>query len=87
MLVMGTNRWDGDMAEKALVRQALGFAEDVKAHGIAELRDFLLAYDEKLLWCTWETENLEALQAAFAEMNRQSGLKSELTPVEDKYPK
>jgi len=30
-----------------------------------------------------ETENLEALQAAFTEMNEQSGLKSELKIVED----
>jgi len=34
------------------------------------------------MWCTWETENLDALQGAFNEMNAQSGLKSELKIVE-----
>jgi hypothetical protein len=40
-----------------LVKQALDFAEDVKSKGIAELREFYLAHDQKLLWCTWETDN------------------------------
>jgi hypothetical protein len=45
----------------------------------------LLAYDQNLLWCTWDTDNLPGLEAAFAEMNKQSGLVSELTEVEDMY--
>jgi len=83
---MGTNRWETDIPKDLLVMQALKFAEDVKSQGIAELQHFLMANDQKLLWCTWETDNLEALEAAFAEMNKQSGLISELTPVEDMYP-
>jgi hypothetical protein len=75
------------MPKDILVTQALKFAEDVKSKGIAELRDFLMATDQKVLWCTWEIENLKALEAAFAEMNKQSGLISELTPVENMYPK
>ena len=38
-----------------------------------------------MLWCTWETEYLEALETAFAEMNIHSGLVSELTPEENMY--
>jgi hypothetical protein len=87
MIIMGTNTWESDMPKDILVTQALKFAEDVKSKGIAELRDFLMATDQKVLWCTWETENLKALEAAFAEMNKQSGLISELTPVENMYPK
>ena len=86
MIIMGTNRWETDIPKDLLVMQALKFAEDVKTQGIAELRDFLMANDQKLLWCTWETDNLEALEAAFAEMNKQSGLISELTPGKDMYP-
>ena len=86
MYVMGTNSWEFDVPTKGLVKMALKFAEDVKAQGIAELRDACIAPDEKLLWCTWETENLEALQAAFDEMNKQSGLKSELREVEIVFP-
>lgn len=87
MYVMGTNKWDIDMPKDVLVKQALSFADDVKSNGIAELKEFYLAHDQKLLWCTWETEDLEGLEAAFAEMNKQSGLVSKLTPVEDMYPK
>ena len=86
MYVMGTNTWDFDVPTKGLVRMALKFAEDVKAQGIAELRDACIDPDEKLLWCTWETENLEGLQAAFDEMNKESGLRSELRQVEIMYP-
>jgi len=82
MLILGVNTWERDMPKKALIHQALKFAEAVKAQGIAELQDFWLAHDRKLLWCTWKTENLKALEAAFAEMNKQSGLKSELMPFE-----
>jgi hypothetical protein len=87
MIVMGTNTWEIDIPKDFLVMQALEFADDVKSQGIAELCNFLMAHDQKILWCTWDTENLEALEAAFDEMNLQSGLKSELTPVEDMYPK
>ncbi len=62
---------------------SLKFAEDVKTHGIAELRDACIATDQKLMLCSWETESLEALQAAFDEMNKASGLKSELREVEN----
>jgi hypothetical protein len=86
MFVMGTNRWEIDIPKDMLVKQALNFADDVKSKGIAELREFYLAHDQKLLWCTWETDNLQALEAAFAEMNKQSGLISELNQVEDMYP-
>jgi hypothetical protein len=82
---MGTNTWEIDIPKDMLVMQALKFSEGVKSQGIAELREFLLAYDQKLLWCTWETDNLPGLEAAFAEMNKQSGLVSELTEVEDMY--
>ena len=85
MIIMGTNTWEIDIPKDVLVMQALKFSEGVKSQGIAELREFLLAYDQKLLWCTWETDNLPGLEAAFAEMNKQSGLKSELTEVEDMY--
>jgi len=85
MIIMGTNTWEIDIPKDMLVMQALKFSEGVKSQGIAELREFLLAYDQKLLWCTWETDNLPGLEAAFAEMNKQSGLKSELTEVEDMY--
>ena len=85
MIVMGTNTWDIDIPKDMLTMQALQFADGVKSQGIAELREFLLAHDQKMLWCTWETEDLEGLQAAFDEMNIQSGLTSELTIVEDMY--
>jgi hypothetical protein len=86
MYVMGTNTWDFDMPQKGLVKMALKFAEDVKAQGIAELRDACIAHEQKLLWCTWETENFEGLQAAFDEMNKASGLRSELKQVDIMYP-
>ena len=82
MLVLGTNTWEVNIPKEFLIKSALKFAEEVKTQGIAELRNFWLAYDQRLLWCSWETENLETLEAAFAAMNRQSGLKSELIPFE-----
>ena len=86
MIIMGTNTWEIDIPKKILVNQALRFADDVKSQGIAELQDFLLAHDQKLLWCTWQTNDLESLKAAFIIMNEQSGLNSVLTPVEDVFP-
>jgi hypothetical protein len=85
MQVMGTNRWDSDVNPQLLVTQALKFADAVKAQGIAELHGAWIGEDEKLMWCTWDTEDVVALQAAFDEMNRQSGLSSELTTVKTFY--
>ena len=82
MKVMGTNTWDADIPKEPLVHQALKFADMVKEQGIAELQEAYISADEKLMWCTWETNNLEALQEAFNQMNAQSGLKSELRIVE-----
>ncbi|NIM93550.1 MAG: hypothetical protein GTO18_07545 [Anaerolineales bacterium] len=86
MFVMGTNTWDFDIPTKGLIKQALKFAEDMKAQGIPELRDACIAPGEKLLWCSWETEDFEALQAAFDELNKTTGLRSELKQVEVFYP-
>jgi hypothetical protein len=87
MFIMGVNSWESDMPKKSLVFFSLKFAEDVKTQGIAELQEAFLAFDEKQLWCTWKTENLEALQAAFDEMNKQTGLVSQLLVAEKYYPK
>jgi hypothetical protein len=81
MQVMGTNRWAFDVDSQMLVTQALAFADKVKEQGIAELHGAWIAEDEKLMWCTWDTDDVAALQAAFDDMNRQSGLTSELTSV------
>lgn len=86
MYVMGTNSWEFEVPTKGLIKMALKFSEDVKAQGIAELRDACIAPDEKLLWCTWETEDFDALQAAFDELNKETGLKSVLRQVEYFYP-
>jgi len=87
MFIMGLNTWKGDMPKKALIFRSLQFADSVKEQGIAELQEAFLAHDEKQLWCTWKTENLEALQAAFDEMNKQTGLVSQLLVAEKYYPK
>lgn len=86
MQVMGTNTWEADIPEGELVKRALRFAEEVRVQEVAQLRDAWIAPDEKRLWCTWDTENLEALEEAFDQMNKQSGLKSVLTPIETFYP-
>ncbi len=86
MYIMGTNTWDFEGDTEFLVESALGFADEVKANGIAELRNACIAPDQKHLWCTWETEDLEGLQAAFDEMNAMTGLSSELTEVDIMYP-
>ena len=86
MKVMGTNTWEHDVPARALKKQSSGFAEGVKAQGIAELLEAYIAPDQKLLWCTWEINDLKALEAAFAEMNKLSGLKSKLEIVEKYYP-
>ena len=71
MLIMGTNSWEGYIPERPLIRKALEFAEDVKSQGIAELQFASIAHEQRLMWCTWETDNLKALEAAFAEMNKR----------------
>ncbi len=81
MQIMGTNRWDRDVDSQRLVTEALKFADAVKAQGIAELRGAWIAEDDKLMWCSWDAQDVTALQAAFDEMNRRSGLTSELTVV------
>jgi len=86
MRVMGTNRWEMDVDTDILIDQALDFADMVKAQGVAQLVGAWIVPDRKLMWCTWTTEDLEALQAAFDEMNEQSGLTSELAVVEEMYP-
>ena len=85
MQVMGTNRWAYDADPKMLLQGALAFADDVKERGIAELHGAWLAEDDKLMWCAWDTDDLVALQAAFDEMNRQTGLTSELTVMHTFY--
>ena len=65
MQVMGTNRWAYDADPKMLLQGALAFADDVKERGIAELHGAWLAEDDKLMWCAWDTDDLDALQAAF----------------------
>ena len=87
MQVMGFNRWEMDVPTDVLIGQALKFSENVKAQGIAQLREASIAPDQKLMWCSWDTEDLDALQAAFDEMNRASGLVSQLTQVEMFFPR
>lgn len=85
MQVMGTNRWEFDVDPQLLVDQSLAFSEMVKAQGIAELHGAWIAEDERVLWCTWDTEDFDALQSAFDDMNSQSGLTSKLTKVKTFY--
>jgi hypothetical protein len=84
---MGTNTWEMHIRTKPLIYQALKFSDAVKKQGIATLLGAWIAQEKKLMWCMWETENLPALQKAFDEMNKQSGLKSELAEVQDFTPK
>ena len=86
MRVMGTNTWDMDVDTDFLIDQALDFSEAVKQQGIAELVAAWIEPDKKLLWRAWRTDDLPALQAAFDEMNEQSGLRSELSVVEEMFP-
>jgi hypothetical protein len=85
MQVMGENRWSFEVDPHVMVAQALQFAEQVKEQGIAELHGAWIAEDEGLMWCSWDTEDLAALQGAFNEMNRRSGLESRLTGVRTFY--
>ena len=81
MQVMGINTWAVDFDRETLVTQALAFADAVREQGIAELHGAWIAEDERLMWCSWDTDDFDALQEAFDKMNRQSGLTSELTRV------
>ena len=85
MQVMGTNTWEFDTDKEFLVAKALEFADMVREQGIAELQDAYIAEDTNLMWCSWETDNLDGIQDAFDEMNRGSGLTSKLTTVEEMY--
>jgi hypothetical protein len=87
MLVMGSNSWKMEMPKKALIVMSLKWSEEVKSKGVAELRGAWVDMDKKLLWCYWETDNLEALQVEFDEMNKRFGLESELSVVEQYFPK
>jgi hypothetical protein len=49
MYVMGTNTWDFEGDTDILVEQALEFREQVKANGIAELRDACIDPEQTLL--------------------------------------
>ena len=86
MRVIGMNTWDMDVDTDFLIDQSLAFPETVKELGIAELVAAWIEPDKKLLWCAWRTDDLEAHQAAFAQMNDQSGLRSELSVVEEIHP-
>ena len=86
MRVMGTNTWEMDVDTDFLIDQALDFADKVKAQGVAQLVGAWVQPEKKLMWCTWTTEDLEALQVAFDGMNEQSGLTSELSVVEEMFP-
>ena len=69
-----------------MIRLALKFSEEVQAQGIAKLLEASDAPEEKLLWCTWKTDNFERLQAAFDQMNEESGLRSKLGEIEIFFP-
>ncbi|MCP3976933.1 MAG: hypothetical protein GY720_20795 [bacterium] len=58
----------------------------VDAEGIARLAGAWIAPEQKIVWCAWDVTDREALQRAFDDMNRRSGLKSKLTEVETFYP-
>ena len=79
---MGTNRWDIEIPKDIIIKQALKFSEDVKAKRIAKLINAWIDYENKLIWCLWETEDLDSLKKSFTEMNKQSGLKSELHVID-----
>ena len=64
-----------------LATQALKSSAMVKSRELPELHGAWIAEDEKPMWCTWDTNDVAALQAAFDEMNRRSGLTSKLTLV------
>lgn len=86
MKVIGTNTWSFDAPKEIIKTQSLKFAETLNENGIAELQDAWISPTKNLLWCSWETDNLEALKSAFDEMNAQSGLVSVLEIYEDYTP-
>jgi hypothetical protein len=86
MNVIGTNTWEADADKEMIKKMSLIFADGLKAQGIARLLDAWISPDKNMLWCSWETDNLEALKAAFIEMNKQTGLKSVLETYENYTP-
>ncbi len=86
MKVIGTNTWETKVPKEAIKVQSLIFAEMLKEQGVAVLLDAWISPTKNLLWCSWQTDNLETLQTAFDEMNSQSGLKSVLEIYEDYTP-
>ena len=86
MEVIGTNRWEFDSPKEFIIAKALEFTEEVRNKGIAELTHAWIAPEERLLWCTWKTENFAELESAFEELNERTGLISDLTIVEDFAP-
>ncbi len=87
MFIMGVNTWKIDMPKKALIFRSLQFADAMQAQGIAEFQEAFIAHDQKQLWYTCKTENIDALKAAFDEMNKQTYLVSKLLVAEKYYPK
>jgi hypothetical protein len=86
MNVIGINTWEADADKEMIKKMSLIFADGLKAQGIARLLDAWISPDKNMLWCSWETDNLEALKAAFIEMNKQTGLKSVLETYENYAP-
>ena len=65
---------------------SIKWSEDAKSKGIVEIRGAWIDGDKKFMWCYWETDNLEALQAAFDEMNKVTGLVYELSLIDGFFP-
>ena len=64
-----------------LVRFEIFLMSSARAKGIAKIHGSWLAADLGLAWCVWETDNVKALEAAFAAPNFK-GLRTELKPIE-----
>ncbi len=86
MEVIGTNRWEFEADKDFMIKGALDFSEDVRRRGIAQLTHAWIAPEEKLLWCTWRTNDFAQLESAFEQLNERTGLISDLTIVEDFTP-
>ena len=87
MNVIGTNTWEADTNKEMVKKMSLVFADGVKAQGIARLLNAWISPNKNKLWCSWETDNLEDLKAAFVELNKQAGMKSVLEVYENYTPK
>lgn len=83
MLIMGTNTWKTDLNKDILTAQTVKFGEQLNKAGVAELKKAWLDYDNKLLWCLWDSKNNDALRQAFDKMNEISGMSSKLSIVDD----